>query len=147
MQGESLNKQKGNGGEGSKPPPPAPYSPPSSPPSTPSCTPPRSQKGHAKSPLLKLDVKFEFPIFNGEVNVEKLDNWVRKIEFYCKIQRIKNEVTKIHLSSFHLESETLIWWEARTQEDLNKSAKIISSWNDFVATLRRKFYPLAYIKK
>jgi hypothetical protein len=27
--------------------------------------------------LLKLDVKFEFPIYDGEVNAERLDNWVR----------------------------------------------------------------------
>jgi hypothetical protein len=28
-------------------------------------------------PLLKLDVKFELPIYDGEVNAEKLDNWIR----------------------------------------------------------------------
>ena len=32
-----------------------------------------------KSPLLKLDVKFELPMFNGEVNVDKLDNWIQKL--------------------------------------------------------------------
>ena len=65
LQGESSNQQKGNGGDGSKPPPPP--SPPSSPPSTPSSSPPStprhtpsiSPKGHVKSPFLKLDVKFE----------------------------------------------------------------------------------------
>ena len=30
-----------------------------------------------KSPFLKLDVKFELPMFNGEVNAKKLDNWIR----------------------------------------------------------------------
>jgi hypothetical protein len=28
-------------------------------------------------PLLKLDVKFELPTYDGELNEEKLDNWVR----------------------------------------------------------------------
>jgi hypothetical protein len=28
-------------------------------------------------PLLKLDVKFELPMYDGEVNAERLDNWVR----------------------------------------------------------------------
>lgn len=80
LQGESSNQKKVNGGDGRKPPPPPPPSPPSSPPfsppylppSTPRRAPPRSPKGHAKSPLLKLDFKFELPLYNGEVNVEKL---------------------------------------------------------------------------
>ena len=28
-------------------------------------------------PLLKLDVKFEFPVYDGELNEEKLDNWIK----------------------------------------------------------------------
>jgi hypothetical protein len=86
-------------------------------------------------------------MYNGEVNAEKLDNWVHQIEVYCRIQKIDDDVTKIQLASLHLESATLIWWEARTQEDLKKSGKIISSWNDFIVALRRKFYPLAYMQK
>lgn len=118
LQGKSSNQQKHNGGDGSKPlflpPPPSPLpspssssSSPSSPPSTPKHT-PLSPKGHAKSPLLKLDVKFEFPMYIGEVNVEKLDNWVRQFEVYRSIQKIKDGATKIQLASLHLESATLI---------------------------------------
>jgi hypothetical protein len=47
--------------------------------------------------LLKLDVKFEFPIYDGEVNAEKLDNWIRKIEVYYIVQHIKDEATQIKL--------------------------------------------------
>jgi hypothetical protein len=46
-----------------------------------------------------------------------------------------------------LESATLIWWEAKTQEDMKKHGKIISSWNGFIVTLKRQFYPLAYMQK
>ena len=67
---------KGNGGNGDTLPP----SPPSSTSSTISKPPPNSPKEHGKTPLqtpfLKLDIKFEFPMYNGEVNVEKLDNWI-----------------------------------------------------------------------
>ena len=66
---------------------------------------------------------------------------------YCKIQRIKDDETKIQLASLSLESATLIWWEAKIQEDMKKHGKVLSSWNDFVAALRRQFYPLAYMQK
>ena len=36
-----------------------------------------SSKGTGKSPFLKLDAKFELPIYNGEVNEKKLDIWIR----------------------------------------------------------------------
>jgi hypothetical protein len=34
-------------------------------------------KASFKKPLLNLDVKFSLPMFNGDVNPEKLDNWIR----------------------------------------------------------------------
>ena len=40
---------------------------------------PYESKNMGKSPFLKLDVKFELPIFYGEVNAEKIDNWMRKL--------------------------------------------------------------------
>jgi hypothetical protein len=40
-----------------------------------------SHKASFKKPLLKLDVKFALPMFNGDVNPEKLDNWIRQVEY------------------------------------------------------------------
>jgi hypothetical protein len=71
-----------------------PPSPLSSPPSSPSYS-RSSYKSNAKKhvhkhknemPLLKLDVKFELPIYDGEFNVEKHDNWVRQMKVYCSVQ-------------------------------------------------------------
>jgi hypothetical protein len=35
-----------------------------------------SHKASFKKPLLKLDVKFSLHVFNGDVNLEKLDIWI-----------------------------------------------------------------------
>jgi hypothetical protein len=87
LQGESSNPKKGNedsgdktpkgnGGNGDTPPP----SPPSSTHSTISQPPPNSPKEHGKiplqTPLIKLDIKFELPMYNGEVNAKQLDNCI-----------------------------------------------------------------------
>ena len=94
--GESFMKGKSEGkGESSKH-PPSPPSPPSSPSSSSSTSNASSHstthtiqkhthKHKSGMPLLKLDVKFEFPLYDGELNAEKLDNWIRQIEVYCKI--------------------------------------------------------------
>jgi hypothetical protein len=36
-----------------------------------------SHKISFKKPLLNIDVNFTLPMFNGDVNPEKLDNWIR----------------------------------------------------------------------
>jgi hypothetical protein len=160
-QGEGSNPSKhkgdsgdktpnGNGGNGASPPP----SPPSSSSSS-SSTNLRpllnSPKGHGKTPSqipsLKLDIKFELPMYNGEVNAERLDNWIRQIEVYCRIQKIQDDETNIQLASLRLDSAALIWWESKTQEDMKKHGKILTSWNDFTVAIKRQFYPLAYMQK
>jgi hypothetical protein len=160
LQGEGSNPSKhkgdsddktpnGNGGNGASPPPSPPSSSSSS--STNSRTLPNSPKGHGKTPSqipsLNLDIKFELPMYNGEVNAEKLDNWIRQIEVYCRIQKIQDDETKIQLASLRLDSAALIWWESKTQEDMKKHGKILTSWNDFIVAIKRQFYPLAYMQK
>jgi hypothetical protein len=49
--------------------------------------------------LLKLDVKFELPIYDGELNEERLGNWIKKIEVYCRVQKIMDDTAKIQLAS------------------------------------------------
>jgi hypothetical protein len=140
----------GNGGNGASP-PPSPPSSSSSSSSTNSRPLLTSPKGHGKTPSqipsLKLDIKFELPIYNGEVNAEKLDNWIHQIEVYYRIQKIQDDETKVHLASLRLDSATLIWWESKTQEDMKKHGKILISWNDFIVAIKKQFYPLAYKQK
>jgi hypothetical protein len=140
----------GNGGNDASPPP----SPPSSSSSTSSTSLKHLlnfPKGHGKTPLqipsLNLDIKFELPIYNGEVNAERLDNWIRQIEVYCRIQKIQDDETKIQLASWRLDGSTLIWWESKTQEEMKNHGKILLSWNDFIIAIKKQFYPLAYKQK
>ena len=98
---------------------------------------PKKQPEKAKFdlPYLKLDIKFELPTYNGELNVEKLDDWIKQIEVYCRIQKLLDDQVKIQLATFCLKGIALIWWESKTQEDLLTKGKIISSWYEFTATL------------
>ena len=58
---------------------------------------PKKQPKKDKSdlPYLKLDIKFELPTYNGELNVEKLDDWIKQIEVYYKIQNLVDDQIKI----------------------------------------------------
>jgi hypothetical protein len=98
-------------------------------------------------PLLKLDVKFQLPTYDGELDAQNLDNWVRQLEVYCRIQRIVDDETKIQLASLKLGGTNIIWWERKTKYDLNKNGKTISSSNDFMTYLQKQLYPLAYMQQ
>ena len=40
---------------------------------------------NSNMPYFKLDVKFELPIYNGDLDAEKLDNWIKQLEVYCRV--------------------------------------------------------------
>ena len=93
---------------------------------------------------MKLDVKFELPMYDGEINPEILDNWVKKLEVYCRIQDITNDKTNIQLATLRMGGTALIWWESKTQIDLKHKGKVITSWTKFIRALKKKFYPLGH---
>jgi hypothetical protein len=112
FQGESSKHDKSEEGEE---PPKTPPSPPSSPSyssysstNSTSTTRKYSHKHKHDIPLLKLDVKFELSMYDGEVNAERFDNWVRQMEVYCSVQQIKDEATQIKLASLPLVGTMLI---------------------------------------
>ena len=78
-------------------------------------------------------------MYNGEVNAKKLDNWVHQLGVYCKIQNLQDDDTKIQLTSLRLEGATLIWWDAKTQEEMKNHGKISISWSDFIAAIKFNF--------
>jgi len=71
-------------------------------------TPPNSDMHNKKASLIKLDVKFHLPIYDGELNVEKLDNWIRQIDVYCRVQNIDSEMSKIQLASLCLGGTAMV---------------------------------------
>ena len=99
-------------------------------------TPPNSLEHKKKTSLIKLDVKFDLPIYDGELNVEKLDNWIRQIDVYCRVQNIDSDKSKIQLTSLRL-GGTAVWWEGRTQVGLKRHGNTISVWSEFVSPIKK----------
>jgi hypothetical protein len=95
-------------------------------------------------PLLKLDVKFKLPMYDCEVNAERLDNWVIHMEVYCSVQQIKDEATQIKLASLRLAGTTLMWWKKKLQNGTQQVGNVFPSWQSFISALRKQFCPLGY---
>ena len=72
------------GGRGEPPEPPSPSSSDNS--SSSSHHSNMHNRNTSKKPFLNLDVKFYLPTYNGEYSADNLNNWIRNIEVYFKIQ-------------------------------------------------------------
>eukprot|EP00253_Pinus_taeda_P024389 PITA_24389 len=79
-------------------------------------TPPNSPEHEKKTSLIKLDVKFDLPIYGGDINGEKLDNWIKQIDVYFQVQSIDSEKSKIQLASLRLRGTTLFYPLAYMQQ-------------------------------
>ena len=64
-----------------------------------------------------------------------------------RIQNLQDDNNKIQLASLRMEGATLVWWEAKTKEEIKKHGKIILSWSDFINAIKIQFNPLAHMKK
>jgi len=86
-------------------------------------------------------------MYNGECSAEKLNNYIRKIEVYYRIQDIEEDEAKVQLASLQLSGSALVWWEIKLQSDCKKLGKLLSSWSNFTFALKDQFYPLGYKKR
>ena len=82
-------------------------------------------------------------MYNGKVNVERLENWIRQLELYFRIQNLHEDDIKIQLSSLRMEGSAHVWWEASAQEDIKNYGNISMSWSSFIISIKMKLYPLA----
>ena len=99
---KASKKEKGKGKTDKPPSPPSSPSSSSSSSSSSSNVEFETEKKPKKTSLLKLDVKFELPVYDGEMNPEKLDNWIKQLDVYCCIQNISSDKTKIQLATLRM---------------------------------------------
>lgn len=86
-------------------------------------------------------------MFNGEVNAEKLDNWIRQLEVYLRIQNMHDDATKIQLASLRMDGAALVWWEAKTKEETKKFGKVTLTWPEFLLAIKNSFILLLTCRK
>ena len=86
-------------------------------------------------------------MYNGEVNVEEMDNGICELQVYNIIHNLQEDDIKIQLPSLSMEGTTLVWWEARTQYDIKNHSNMSMYSSNFIYCIKRKSYPLDYMQK
>lgn len=73
----------------------------------------------------------EIPSFVGEVDVENLNNWLRKLEVYFQVQGVEEDSTRIPFIRLNLSGNVLIWWETHFDSLKHETLQHVSSCKDF----------------
>ncbi|KAL6191619.1 hypothetical protein ACLB2K_038009 [Fragaria x ananassa] len=95
-----------------------------------------SQQG-AKDSLrnLKIDFKVEIPMYDGSVNVEKLDDWIERLDTYFTLYGYSSK-EKIIFATLKLSVHALSWWKSyRKHVKRNEQYSILDALVKFLVNL------------
>ncbi|KAL6125174.1 hypothetical protein ACLB2K_073233 [Fragaria x ananassa] len=60
---------------------------------------------------LKIDFKVEIPMYDESVNVERLDDWIERLETFFTLYGYTSKVTII-FATLKLSAHVLTWWKS-----------------------------------
>jgi len=102
---------------------------------------PKSSSSSNRVPF-KVEAKVDIRTFRGEVDAEKVNNWLKQLKVYFQIHYVVNDVDKISFARLKMSGPALLWWESYVETLDHEHLSEISSWNEFKELLRDQFYPL-----
>jgi hypothetical protein len=92
----------------------------------------------------KVQVNFDIPIFEGQIDTEALDKWLNLLEGYFSVHKFfdKEKITFTLLKALpHVKH----WWETYWEQSSTKESEIYGAdptWDFFVDAVKEQYYPI-----
>ena len=104
-----------------------------------------SSRGHfgGTSPF-KVQVNFDIPIFEGQIDAEALDKWLNLLEGYFSIHNFSDR-EKITFVLLKVLSHVKFWWDTYCEQHVEHVFAIFGPgpvWAAFIDALKEKYYPV-----
>jgi hypothetical protein len=87
--------------------------------------------------------KIEVPMYEGNLDVEELLDWIRSMEKYFDYEDVDEEKRVRHDVTW-LKGHATLWWDELQAERKRKGKQKIKNWDRMVAKLKAKFMPKDY---
>jgi hypothetical protein len=87
--------------------------------------------------------KIEVSMYEGNLNVEELLDWVSDLYKYFEYEEIDDE-KKVKHTVTRLKEHASLWWDELQANRRRKVKNKIKSWDRMVAMLKDKFIPKDY---
>jgi hypothetical protein len=87
--------------------------------------------------------KIEVPMYEGNLDVEELLDWIRSMDKHFDYEDVDEE-KKVKQAVTQLKGHATLWWDELQAERRSKGKQRIKSWDRMVAKLKTKFIPKDY---
>jgi len=92
----------------------------------------------------KVQVNFDIPVFEGQIDVDALDKWLNLLEVYFSIHNFfdREKITFALLKSL---PRVKHWWETYWEKDSTEESGIYGvepTWDFFVDAVKEQYYPV-----
>jgi hypothetical protein len=88
-------------------------------------------------------VKMEIPVYEGNLDVEELLDWIRAIDTYFDYEDIEEEKKVRHFVT-RLKGHATLWWDELQADNHCQGKWKIKSWDRMIAKMKEKFIPRDY---
>ena len=87
--------------------------------------------------------KIEVPMYEGNMNVEELLDWIISMDKYFDYEDVDEEKRVRHVVT-RLKGHATLWWDELQAERRRKDKHNIKNWEKIVAEMKVKFMPKDY---
>jgi hypothetical protein len=87
--------------------------------------------------------KINVPMYEGNLDVEEILDWIRPMDKYFDYEYI-DEVRKVKHAITRLKGHATLWWDELQEKTRSKGKQKINNWDRMVAKLKAKFIPRDY---
>ena len=92
----------------------------------------------------KVEVKFDIPIFEGQIDADALEKWVNLLECYFSVYNFSDR-ENITFALLKVVPHVKDWWETYCEKASTKESEMFGTepiWAYFVDAVKGKYYPV-----
>ena len=92
----------------------------------------------------KVQVNFDIPIFDGQIDAYVIDKWLNLLEWYLSVDGFSHG-EKIIFSLLKVAPNVKDWWETyyeKKDEGEPSMFLIVPTWNSFQEVIKEQYYPM-----
>ena len=92
----------------------------------------------------KVQVNFDIPIFEGQIDAYVIDIWLNLLEWYFSVHDFSNR-KKIIFPLFKATPNVKDWWETYCEKKDETEPSLFSTvptWNSFRDAIKEQYYPV-----
>jgi hypothetical protein len=88
-------------------------------------------------------VKMDIPVYEGNLDVEELIDWIRALDTYFDYEDIEED-KKVRHAVMRLKGHATLWWDELQVDRRCQGKQKIKSWDRMIAKMKEKFIPRDY---